>query len=325
MSNDHDRHDRAESSSRSISDDDIKEALNRSGYLLENRVESILRSEGFDAEPNFAYSDPYTSKSRELDLRAEAKLKAPYGTLRAELFIECANNTSPVAFITRDPTNVSREVSLGVKLFGWPRKLATTAARDKWPLLKDAIGLHEYHHYGRTKTSSQFCTFAEKKDGRGRHRWMADYTEELFSCLHALTSSAQQSYLEEHENIRRSGKKGAFDLNLVYLIFVLRGDLREVRETKEGLSIEAIDHVCVRRIHAYLNGDVENFLVDVVSENALGRLLKTIRGELAETDSRLSRQRDLVASSADVLIDFAKNNEKSLYWELVSYVADDDE
>ena len=53
-----------------ITTDEARDALLRSGYLLEVRLESRLRAAGYYVEANSAYRDPESGKSRELDLFA---------------------------------------------------------------------------------------------------------------------------------------------------------------------------------------------------------------------------------------------------------------
>jgi len=53
-----------------ISSEEVKDALTRSGYLLESRLEKVLRENGFYVEANSAYFDSDTAKSRALDLYA---------------------------------------------------------------------------------------------------------------------------------------------------------------------------------------------------------------------------------------------------------------
>src|SRR3989442_424591 len=53
-----------------ISHADAKDALLRSGYLLESRVEAALRRSDYYVQANASYQDPLTAKSREFDLFA---------------------------------------------------------------------------------------------------------------------------------------------------------------------------------------------------------------------------------------------------------------
>ena len=88
-----------------ISSEEIKDALTRSGYLLESRLEKALRENGFYVEANSAYLDSETSKSRELDLYAmNGYVINPqyYESLYSNLIIEAVNNPQPIAFITKE-------------------------------------------------------------------------------------------------------------------------------------------------------------------------------------------------------------------------------
>ncbi len=51
-----------------ISRNDVRDALLRSGYLIEHRLETILWQRGYYAVANEAYPDPETGKARELDV-----------------------------------------------------------------------------------------------------------------------------------------------------------------------------------------------------------------------------------------------------------------
>lgn len=53
-----------------ISKEQIADALRRSGYLIEYRIEEVLRREGYHVSANTTYPDPLTRKPRELDLSA---------------------------------------------------------------------------------------------------------------------------------------------------------------------------------------------------------------------------------------------------------------
>jgi len=53
-----------------ISEAEMKQALARSGYLLEARVEDLLARRGYLVDANIGYPDPLEGKIRELDARA---------------------------------------------------------------------------------------------------------------------------------------------------------------------------------------------------------------------------------------------------------------
>src|SRR5262249_725484 len=90
-----------------ISMEDAENALRRSGSLLENRIETFIREQGYVVDANRAYPDPKDSTSREIDIHSFK----PFTPLKrgqddriwAVLLIECLNNPQPMAFITKEP------------------------------------------------------------------------------------------------------------------------------------------------------------------------------------------------------------------------------
>jgi hypothetical protein len=64
----------------SISKDEIADALRWSGYLIERRIEGVLRGQGYHVSANTTYPDPITRKPRELDLSATSRSAPAQGT-----------------------------------------------------------------------------------------------------------------------------------------------------------------------------------------------------------------------------------------------------
>jgi hypothetical protein len=86
---------------------EINDALIRSGYLLEARVEKYLSDKwGAFVEANASYQDPDTGKSREIDIHAiGGSIAGPgeYDYLFPVMLVECINNPQPIAFLTKVP------------------------------------------------------------------------------------------------------------------------------------------------------------------------------------------------------------------------------
>jgi hypothetical protein len=49
---------------------EIKNALQRSGYLMECRVADWLSSNSYEVYSNVSFPDPFTDKTREIDILA---------------------------------------------------------------------------------------------------------------------------------------------------------------------------------------------------------------------------------------------------------------
>ena len=88
-----------------IARQEMVDALRRSGYLLEQRVRSILGERGYYVQTNSAYPDPETGKSREYDISAIGATRLYKKTLDfifPVVICECENNDQPVAFFVTE-------------------------------------------------------------------------------------------------------------------------------------------------------------------------------------------------------------------------------
>jgi hypothetical protein len=94
----------AESSSGQVpTTEEIVSALSRTGFILEYRVAQALRRLGYDASVSYAYPDPESGKSREIDVFATIDhdiTRPPVEiVLTGELIIECKNSFNPFVLV----------------------------------------------------------------------------------------------------------------------------------------------------------------------------------------------------------------------------------
>ena len=142
---------------------EIKDAILRSGYLLETRIEELLREQWGFVEANSVYIDPVTGKTRELDiytLRADKAGPDEFDYLFTSLLIECVNNPYPLICFTKEPL-MDFFHHHNVKVAGLPTKILEAAMpkkkgetdnkgekdEDTWQGLADYLGMDKYHHY----------------------------------------------------------------------------------------------------------------------------------------------------------------------------------
>jgi hypothetical protein len=85
------------------SDQEVIAALERTGFLLEQRVAKCLQGYEFHAEIGSAYPDPETGKSREIDVQAsrldDVEHEKIAGLVHIDLIIECKNTTAPFVLV----------------------------------------------------------------------------------------------------------------------------------------------------------------------------------------------------------------------------------
>jgi hypothetical protein len=283
----------------------LKEALSRSGYLLESRLEAILRAKSYYVEANSAYPDPDTGKSRELDLYAMSALRAgpeEYDYIFAVLLIECINNPQPMAFISKEPQVPFLHHS-EAKLSGLPVKIQPKGAASPWISLADYLEMQEYHHYCEGRIATQFCSFVEKKR-QNQREWMATHDEAHFDAFRKL-SAAVDHVVDKHFKSWTFGGRERVNVEFYYPILVVQGDLLDVRPGKRSLRATVTSHIQFRR-SAFAGREETTYQIDVVTERVFPRYLEIVGQEMSKTARLLRRRHQVVRKAIDNIVRAAK-------------------
>ena len=103
-----------------ISKEEILVALIKSGYLLEDRVNKALTTNGWLTVPNMRYIDDQTGIEREIDIMALNHISmgnnyADY--IHSSLLIECMNNKEPIVFFENLEKSTNRIAALSFTCF----------------------------------------------------------------------------------------------------------------------------------------------------------------------------------------------------------------
>lgn len=268
----------------------------RSGYLLESRLDSLLRARDYYVETNAIYPDPITDRARELDLYAATpRDTAPEkdGSLWAVLLIECINNPQPVAFITKEPLVPSFE-RYAIKVSGLPTKVLSEAERSTWVSLVDFLGLRRHHHYCRGRVARQFCSFTKK---RSADEWMATHIDEHFDAFRKL-SAATEYFLDQYYHSLKFSDHEAIDIHLYYPVLVVQGELMEVRTRARGITLRSAQHLQFCRSDI-VEGHEQQYHVDVVREAAFPQYLAMIDEEISAIARLLGEHHAPIRTSVD--------------------------
>ncbi len=170
-------------SAASISALQMKDAIQRSGYLLEQRVERRLAGHGYLVQANPAYPDPDTGKSREIDINAMSAVhlyKKGMHCLFPILLCECENNAQPVVFFTKK-SEVPFLHHEEVKMSGIPVKFWQ---KDEYVSLSEFAKMKDFHHYCKGTVATQYCSFQQQRQDKSC--WLALHNDEQHRTLHAL-------------------------------------------------------------------------------------------------------------------------------------------
>ncbi len=279
-----------------IGTNDVKDALLRSGYLLESRIESTLLRNGFYTETNVLYPDPESGKPREIDLYAMTAEKAgpkEYDFIFGVLLIECVNNSQPIAFIVKEPLLPSLQHE-EVKLAGIPVKVRAEGGALE-PLI-DYLGMDKYHHYCKGKIARQYCSFAKKK---GTDEWMALHQEEHFDSLQKLPA-AVETYIDRYYRSFVPASDEFLNIEFYYPVLVLGGSLLSVQPKKKSVDVGSTNHVQFRR-SMLVNREEIDYQIDIVTEKYFPRYLKIVEKELAKTARLMRRRHKPLRKSIDAI------------------------
>lgn len=298
-----------------IKKEEIKEAILRSGYLLEQRVESFLEKEGYYVSANTAYPDPITGKSREIDIEAliGVKLSRDYDFFYPTLICECENNQQPVVFFIKD-SPVSFLNYQEVKSAGLPvqflekdilGKHSYKPKDDKHFIgLSDFLNLEKYHHYCKGSISTQYCNFTRKNKN---NPWVAFHSDtqhnsstNLIFALEAKIDEYYDGYVLPEKN-----EKDCVNIQIYYPVLIIQGLLYAAQMKKGKLSLTKCNHIQYRK--EYFSRDKhDTYQIDVITESFLREYLKIIEMESEKIKNKLKRKMKIVRKSLDNLVERAR-------------------
>ncbi len=289
-----------------ISPEEMEEALRRSGYLLEGRIDALLSKHGYYVSPNFYYIDPSSGKAREIDLHALQMFRAGKGDqafVWSLCLIECVNSLEPIAFFTRpDPAPFLRRAL--IQLAGLPVRLLT--GRDTWTPAPEVLKMEAYHHYCTGPIANQFCSFSPKKNKPGE--WLAQHLDDHFSTFTKLLDAVRHCSNELADCWIDAGDAKFEHLNVEFLypILVVSGaPIHEVIQHKDQLDIREVDHILYRAA-GVSNQYITECLVDVVTETAFPSFVEMLGREMKNTARRIRRREASVDRSLHRLYEEVK-------------------
>lgn len=274
-----------------INKEKAKETIERSGYLLESRLESILREHNFLVDSNCFYTDSKTQKKREIDL-----LAVGYSSVNlfdsniigigANLIIECKNYSQPLAFIDNDSRKNCEYFNITAR-----EEIAVASGRPEFVII-NGINHTLSEFASNTKAqfyneniciASQYFTFFKN----GKNEWRAAHSShdtnknesehDLFEKLCTYLDIQKQSFWETYG-------KGVVnpDINfaIFYPVMVLQGDLWRI-STDSSKKVVIHDEQHILHLRNHIKGSEEKrYHIDVVTEAYFPQYLTMIQEQL---------------------------------------------
>jgi hypothetical protein len=287
----------------------MKEAIQKSGYLLEQRLELILTEEGYYVQTNPAFPDPETRKSREIDISALLAIRVYRegdNFIFPTLLCECENNSQPIVFFAKE-SPVSLTHHYEAKVSGIPVKFWD---EDGYINVSDFVGMERFHHYCRGPIATQYCTFQLKKD---KSSWIALHSEEQHSTFDSVIKALEYEIARHFDDwtLPEKGEEEAVNIQIYYPLVILQGTLYCASFENSRLILRTSKHVQFRKefFSSHVN-EVETYQIDVISEEYLRDYLKIIDSETAKIKRSLQRQKQKVLFSIEKILEEARKLKK---------------
>ncbi len=215
-----------------ITDQEILDAIKRSGYLLESRIIKMLDETGYWVQPNYVMKDPITGKGREIDIIVEpSPWQSPHSgslAVRTTFIIEIVNYNSPLVFFTAKTDCDMSDMFDGIKF-----ETSGKVNLSEGEILERYKGLKQ-----RGSVFMQYCAFEKKS---GNNSWMAYHPEDLYS-------SFQKFFYYISDELERWGQwtKGSHDeYNRIFFwqpIICTAGGIRIVDETGNMQEVKQLKY-----------------------------------------------------------------------------------
>ncbi|MBA7614162.1 hypothetical protein ES703_21425 [subsurface metagenome] len=297
------------SSNGSISPKQMKDAIRKSGYLLEQRIEPIIAESGYYVETNPVFQDPQTGKSREIDMRALAGVgvyKKEGSFIFPTLLCECENNAQPAVFFTKESI-LSFTYCEDLKTSGIPVKFWED---DGYVSLAEFTKMEKFHHYCKGDIATQYCTFQLKKD---KSSWIAFHSEEQHDTFSKLIKAVDYEVGEHYKGWSPPEKvdEEVINIQIYYPLLILEGGLYSAYLKNNRLVLRKSEHVQFRtQLFSSYNNEIETYQIDVITEKYLPRYLRVVEFEIERIKKALQRKRSNVFESIEKIVEEARRDKE---------------
>lgn len=254
-----------------ITIENIKNALFRSGYLLENRVLNFFLENNFAAESSHIFFLGKEDGSyREIDVIAKNFLNS-YDIvdtdesidLAIKFVIECINNPVPLALFENKHDFDEPSTDWATSILNGSENLLELCSIE-WQYC-----INEYEpKIFQPLPSRQYCSFLKKKD-KGKDEWMANHPNDLHNTLNKLslyTKHSLQTNVDRWNGIRPQRCR----LDIVVPVIVLQGEMLEVK-CNEDIELNPVEYYRLKTPYEQENNS--NLGIDIITEKFLQEYL----------------------------------------------------
>jgi hypothetical protein len=279
-------------------------SLERTGYLLEQRVARKVRSAGFTAITGKAFKDPEEGKSREVDVFAVRKVwdsPSKDVLVSIQLVIECKRSDGPYVVIGRTPNAMDthrqpHSHTMPISQVRWLEYIGEQTARQHGMQTWKWLGFHELPgspNHDVRKGVQLVRMNLKNKAWTAENSSVFELTVPLMKAVEAFRPPRDKNPEPRYAH-----------LCLCFPIIVTSGELFYVNGESEAPAAEQVDWAPLER-DIDMNSMAGLFNLDVVTYSALDRYLQervlsfsgAVGEEVAKAPDRLKR-RELEAQHA---------------------------
>lgn len=293
---------------------EMRNAIQRSGYLLEQRILPIFEKFYYVIDLNAIFPDPGTGKSREIDIKAFCMRKIfdtddTYDFLHINLLCECENNKQPTMFFIRDYHDYELEFFCkDIALSGIPIQFSD---KDSFISFSDFLELKKFHHYGKGDIATQYCTFQEK---RGKNEWMASHSDEQHNTFDSLLKALDYEIEEDFKSyyLHDKSEEESIEIKIYYPLLILQQDLYSAFLKGKKFILRKSKHIQFRKqYHSTYSKQIKIYCIDVITEDYLPKYLEIIDKENTKIQNKIKRRKDEVFQSIKQIIKNIKEDKNS--------------
>lgn len=280
---------------------EILDAINRAGYILEQRICPIIERYGFRALSNQHYKDQDTGKSREIDVIAEKtnyvgnKGIADFDSFDTRLIFECKNNSTPIIFFTRKQYKYDWGI---VHISGYPNSILD--GNKSYPVsIDEYLGLINFHHNFNVEwVARQYCQIIPTKDKEKRKDdpWTAT-DEIIYESVLKLAKVTEYYLKSESDKLFHTIYKNHVGLRVTCPVLLFSGKIYECRIVDNEPILTERKHIV---FHQMIESEVLKgvFHIDVIHESYLDEFLQLVTHEENMIIEKIQSNIDLLKDNA---------------------------
>jgi hypothetical protein len=285
-----------------ISEENMIEVLNRSGYIIELQTSNTLKKLGFNSKMNEVYPDPHTEKSREIDIYANFTkpiINSKSDTINLDLIIECENNYQPVVFLKEEKEtkdfNKKSDKFKDLKTIGFPQKIHS---KDQKIWLNEFSNFYANHPNYNLPALTQYCSFSKPKHKNSD--WIAEHTDRQHETFQKFIPSYKFFAIRKFEKITQEmSKKNKAQICLTFFqpLLVLNDNLYEGSIIEDKIVLKKKSHIKFQ-LNTPDGSEIQNFKIDVITKDYLKNYINELMKFMDKSQRIILKNREIFTFSA---------------------------